>query len=264
MSSNPIVAGTDGSPRAELAVDRAGELARALGAPVHVACVPGALLGAQWPARVSAQEIVAAAADRLRGQGVDVETHLPKDEGDPAVALVGLAESQNAQMVVVGNKGMTGIRRLLGSFPNRVSHQARCGVLIIPTESPSLPEFSGRSIVVGTDGDGTTHVVTEGIRLAKALDGELHIVSISDSAEPPESAVTAAADQGVTAVAHPRQSDPAAALIELGDAHDAAIIVIGSKGMHADERDRFGNIADKLSHQGSRSVLIVSANGAGD
>lgn len=263
MSSNPIVAGTDGSDRAELAVDKAGELAKALGAPVYVVCVPGALVAAQWPARVSAQEVVAKSAERLRSRGINVETHLPKDEGDPALALVDLAERQDAQMVVVGNRGMTGIRRLFGSFPNRVTHGARCGVLIIPTQPGSLPEFSHRSIVIGTDGDSTTHVLNEGIRLAKALDGELHIVSISDS-EPPESAVTAAAEEGVTAVAHASQGDPADALLDVGEKHDAAIIVIDSKGMHPGERERFGNVADKLSHQGTRSVLIVSANGASD
>ena len=40
---------------------------------------------------------------------------------------------QGAQMIVVGNRGMAGARRVLGSVPNRVSHQASCGVLIVPT-----------------------------------------------------------------------------------------------------------------------------------
>jgi nucleotide-binding universal stress UspA family protein len=260
MSRDPIVAGTDGSPRAELAVDKAGELAQALGAPVHVVCVPSAIYGQDWPARITAQQIVAGAADRLRSRGITVKTHLPK--GDAAPALVAVAENEHAQMIVVGNKGMTGIRRLLGSLPNRVSHQARCDVLIVPTQSRSLAEFGGGSIVVSTDGSsGATRAVKEAIRLSKALDVELHIVSISKPPDSPESALAAAAaeaaDQGVNAITHALHDDPADALVDVAEKNDAAIIVVGSKGMHAGEREWFGNIPDKISHKGAFSVLIV-------
>ncbi len=264
MSGNPIVVGTDGSPTATLAVDKAGELAKALGAPVHIVCVPSALEANQWPARISAQEIVAEAGDRLRSEGVAVQAHLPKVlQGEAALALVALAEQEQARMLVVGNKGMTGLRRLLGSLPNRVSHEAQCDVLIVPTQSRSLAAFSGRSIVVGTDGSrDEARIVDQGISLSKALGGSLHIVSISQSPDSPESALGAAsakaADAGVAVVTHVAEGDPAGGLLELADAHDAAIIVVGSKGMHAGERERLGNIADKISHKGTSAVLIVS------
>lgn len=265
MSRDPIVVGTDGEPRANLAVDKAGELAKALGAPVVVACVPNAIEGQDWPARITAQQIVADAGDRLRSRGITVQTHLPK--GDAALALVAVAEYEHAQMIVLGNKGMTGIRRLLGSLPNRVSHQARCDVLIVPTQSRSLAEFGGGSIVVGTDGSSAaTRVVKEAIRLSKALDGKLHIVSASKSPDSPESALAAAAaeaaDQGVSALTHALHDDPADALLDVAEKNDAAIIVVGSQGMHADERDWFGNIPDKISHKGTSSVLIVFSGDA--
>ena len=267
MSENPIVAGTDGSPTAQLAMDRAGELAKALGAPVHVVCVPSALEAHEWPARISAQQIVAEASDRLQSQGVEVQTHLPKVlQGEAALALVGVAEQEHAQMLVVGNKGMTGIRRLLGSLPNRVSHEARCDVLIVPTQSRAVSEYSGRSVVVGTDGSsGETRTLNEGIRLSKALGGELHIVAMSQSTDSTESALAEAAakaaNQGVVAVTHAPEGDPGDALLELADKHDPAVIVVGDKGMHAGERERFGNIADKISHKGVTSVLIVFTGG---
>jgi nucleotide-binding universal stress UspA family protein len=44
-----------------------------------------------------------------------------------------IADKQGAQMIVVGNRGMTGARRVLGSVPNRASHHARCDVLIVAT-----------------------------------------------------------------------------------------------------------------------------------
>jgi nucleotide-binding universal stress UspA family protein len=147
MSEAPIVAGTDGSASAQLAVDRAGELAQALGAAVHVvssyaATSPGswmaaaggvavAELGTAEHAQDQAQEIVARARQGLEARGISVRTHVCS--GDPAQALVTIADDEHAQMIVVGNRGMTGSRRVLGSVPNRVSHHAHCGVLIVPT-----------------------------------------------------------------------------------------------------------------------------------
>ena len=55
-------------------------------------------------------------------------------EGDPADAILDVAEERDADLIVVGNKGMTGAKRfLLGSVPNKVSHHAPCSVLIIRT-----------------------------------------------------------------------------------------------------------------------------------
>lgn len=266
MSEGPIVAGTDGSSRAELAVDRAAELAQALGAAVHVACVPGAIAGAEWPQRVSAQQIVARTGDRLRDRGIPVETHLPKDEGDASLALIAVAEHVNAQMIVVGNKGMTGIRRLLGSLPNRVSHQARCDVLIVPTDSQSLADFGNRSIVVATDGPGAAwKAVAEAIRLAKALNAELHVASIDKGGAGSglESAAAEAARQGISVSTHPINGDAADGLLELAASHDASIIVVAGEGMRGPDRDWFGNVADKLSHKGAVSLLIVTGETRG-
>jgi nucleotide-binding universal stress UspA family protein len=260
MSGDPVIVGTDGSSTAKVAVDKAGELALALGAPLHVVCVPSALAGRGSSHEAAAQQIVAEARDRLEHAGLGVQTHVP--EGDAAPALVGVAEDERAQMIVVGNRGMTGVRRLLGSLPNRVSHEASCDVLIVPTRSRSLAAFSGGSIVVGTDGlSGALRAVSEAIRLSKALDGDLHIVSLFKPPHSPESAVAQAAveasDQGVGATAHVLRDDPVAALLDVAKKNDAAMIVVGDKGMHAEERVWLGNITDTISHRGSSSVLIV-------
>jgi nucleotide-binding universal stress UspA family protein len=147
MSMDPIVVGTDGSPSAERAVDRAGELAGALGVPLHVVNSYSVASSAGWmaaaggiatgevysdeDARSAAEEIVARARQRLGEIGIDVRTHVC--DIDPAEALMTIATGENAQMIVVGNRGMTGARRVLGSIPNRVSHHAPCAVLIVPT-----------------------------------------------------------------------------------------------------------------------------------
>jgi nucleotide-binding universal stress UspA family protein len=75
-------------------------------------------------------EEAAAAAARAGVEGV--RTH-PR-EGDPAAALLTVAEETGADLIVVGNKGMTGAARfLLGSVPNKLSHHAACSILIVRT-----------------------------------------------------------------------------------------------------------------------------------
>ena len=142
-----IVVGTDGSPTASEAVRQATELARSVGAKVYLVSayepVPEGRLrdereqvpaDLQW--MVNAREDVEQTLERSGGSlsqaGVEVET-LAR-EGDPADAILDVAEEKGADLIVVGNKGMTGAKRfLLGSVPNKVSHHAPCSVMIIRT-----------------------------------------------------------------------------------------------------------------------------------
>jgi nucleotide-binding universal stress UspA family protein len=145
-----IVVGTDGSDGAALAVAGAAEIARLTGATLHVATVGGAttsaMLGdplagaaamsvAAEETRDELNEIVERAADPARAEGVTVATHTLI--GSAAQALCDLAESVGADLLVVGNRGMKGGRRFLGSVPNTISHHAPCSVLIYETQHPS-------------------------------------------------------------------------------------------------------------------------------
>lgn len=118
-----IVVGTDGSITAGRAVDRAAGLAGAVGARLVVAYVGDASTG----------RTVLSGVQRQYAEGdLDLDTALLT--GDPADAIVGLADAEHADLIVVGNKGMTGAQRfLLGSVPNKVSHRAVCDVLIVHT-----------------------------------------------------------------------------------------------------------------------------------
>jgi nucleotide-binding universal stress UspA family protein len=139
-----IVVGTDGSETAKEAVNEAIRLARAFDAELHVvsaykplrgAHVSGAPAGAAkvWQplpdSRVEAVLQEAAAAVRLRD--VSVKTHTSEEE--PADALLSVASQVDAKLIVVGNRGMQGARRVLGSVPNKVAHHASCNVLIVAT-----------------------------------------------------------------------------------------------------------------------------------
>jgi nucleotide-binding universal stress UspA family protein len=143
--SDSIVVGTDGSETAGQAVDEAIRLAKALGAEVHIVSAYEPLRGAkivgapEGAAKVWAplpdtlvNATVDQAAAKVRTSGVGVKTHAV--EKDPADALLQVAQDVDANMIVVGSKGMHGARRVLGSVPNKVSHQARCNVLIVATD----------------------------------------------------------------------------------------------------------------------------------
>jgi nucleotide-binding universal stress UspA family protein len=131
-----IVVGTDGTETAERAVDRAGAIARAFGATVDVVSAYSddqtPLVGAgRQGDRAHAQQHVDRAQERLAKQGVESEAHLTNQEAGRA--LVAIADEQHAQMIVVGNRGMGGAKRVLGSVPNYVSHHANCDVVIVRT-----------------------------------------------------------------------------------------------------------------------------------
>jgi nucleotide-binding universal stress UspA family protein len=141
--SEAIVVGTDGSETAQRAVLEAARMAKALDAELHVvtACKPvsrslggvpdpGAYVLATMP-ESEAQPIAEQAASGARGEGISVHTHV--HASDPSSALVSVAASVGAKTIVVGNRGMSGARRLLGSVADRVSHTARCNVLIVST-----------------------------------------------------------------------------------------------------------------------------------
>jgi nucleotide-binding universal stress UspA family protein len=142
-----IVVGTDGSDTARTAVGAAVDLAKLTGATLHLVSAYEPVSGQrlrhearaapadlQWMVnpRDQVDATLAEAAERARAGDVEAQTFAR--EGDPADAILDVAEELGADLIVVGNKGMTGARRfLLGSVPNRVSHHAPCAVMIIRT-----------------------------------------------------------------------------------------------------------------------------------
>jgi nucleotide-binding universal stress UspA family protein len=142
-----IVVGTDGSQTATEAVRQAAELASLSKSELNIVSayepvsqsqlheestdVPGDVAQVVNP-RQAVNVALDNAAGLAKKAKVDVQKH-PR-EGDPADAILDVAEEINADLIIVGNKGMTGAKRfLLGSVPNKVSHHATCSVMIIQT-----------------------------------------------------------------------------------------------------------------------------------
>jgi nucleotide-binding universal stress UspA family protein len=138
-----IVVGTDGSTRSRAAVEHAASLAAATGASLHLvqgcgsAIIVSPLYGEA--AGINPADLVAACTtelqplvDELAARGLDVELHVVPTAGRDAVC--GVAERIDADLIVVGNRGMTGAKRILGSVPNSIAHHAPCSVLIASTD----------------------------------------------------------------------------------------------------------------------------------
>jgi nucleotide-binding universal stress UspA family protein len=145
-----IVVGTDGSAGANVAVDAAIELARLTGATLHVVTARKVVNAYQLAGAAESgiaavnideandavlaggQELCAEVVERAKQVGVHGEAH--SVPGDAVDALLRVVEDAKADLLVVGNRGMSGARRfVLGSVPNKVSHHCPTNLLIVDT-----------------------------------------------------------------------------------------------------------------------------------
>jgi nucleotide-binding universal stress UspA family protein len=149
-----IVVGTDGSKPADAAVRRATDLASLEGARLHLVTAyhapqivqqstvwtnePKGMLDTGRPGprpetvdlREVAESVLNRAARVASSKGVDVETHAR--EGQPADVIIEIANQKQADLIVVGSRGLTGIQRyLMGSVSSKVSEHAPCSVMIV-------------------------------------------------------------------------------------------------------------------------------------
>lgn len=150
MGYRRVLVGTDGSASASVAVRHAARLAKSSGADLVVVTAyttdPAqerelAEEREQAPDDVrwaitgpgEAEERLASAKRIVAEQG-ELNVRARTVPGDPADALIATAEELLCDVIVLGNRGMSGSSRfLLGSVPNKVSHHAPCDVLIVPT-----------------------------------------------------------------------------------------------------------------------------------
>lgn len=276
-----VVVGTDLSPTAKVATERAAVLAQRLGAElliVHAGQGSDAL------------DELAAAHD---AKAVAVS-------GAPADVLVAQAEAADG-LLVVGSVGMSGAKRfLLGSIPNKVSHHAGTDVLIVKTDPPrDSSDYS--SVLVGTDGSPTAmRAVDMASQLAKRLGARTTIVCVyqppseqdldaykSDPDDPVaqwnvgkdvrnvpsefkwriagtaqaedilERAAERADKAGIDAEVRAIEGNPAEELIALAGAGNYDMIAVGSVGMSGAKRFMLGNVPHRISHHAPTDVLIL-------
>ena len=279
-----IVAGTDLSPTAKRATDRAFLLAGKVDAEfilLHAGVDPGApleQLGNEYGARVVA----------VRGPAAEV--------------LVSETQRLEGDLLVIGSVGMRGARRfMLGNVPNKVSHHAPTDLLIVKTDTE--PRFSGlySTLLVGVDGSPTSIraldaagqlAATLGLqptvvcayeplsaseRHALRADGSdaiaqwsagrtmadtpaefrWRIAAATEADDVLERAMDHAAKFGVEADARAVQGAPSEVLLDMAEKEHFDLLVVGSVGMTGAKRFMLGNVPHRLSHHAPIDLLIM-------
>jgi nucleotide-binding universal stress UspA family protein len=133
-----VVVGADESPTAAEAVRQAIELVKLTGGTLHIVSAYAhqqLSTSGEYTKSVTtsdlADSLLEDLSSRARLAGVEVAVH--SIAGSPANVICEVAAEVDADLIIVGNKGMKGARRVLGSVPNSVAHQASCSVLIAAT-----------------------------------------------------------------------------------------------------------------------------------
>lgn len=142
-----IVVGTDGSKTANRAVRKASELAQLCSARLHVVtafrpATDMAVVGPMGAALTDAADdpvptdiigMLDALKKELSAEGLSVTVHAVP--GRAADAILDLAEAEQADAIVVGNRGVQGSRPTLGSVPLNLLQHAHCAVIVFPTST---------------------------------------------------------------------------------------------------------------------------------
>ena len=170
-----VMVGTDRSETAERAVRWAAAFADAYSAELHVVqvVIPLHPVDTQHGtaevtrARAAAEELQSYATNMAGDRG---HAHVVIDD-DPALAIVHATEEHDIDVLVVGNAGMAGRKEfLLGNVPNRISHNARCTVIIVNTTrdgevtTVTRPSTTIRSSAVETPTE--PHLMSRGTKIA--------------------------------------------------------------------------------------------------
>jgi nucleotide-binding universal stress UspA family protein len=182
-----IVIAVDGSDEAEHAARRGLELAARLEAAVDVLhVVPRKSLRLTQTAAEKAQlrdrgEAALSAIESLAAE-LDHPVSSRLVEGKPAAQISDYAASQNADLVVVGRQGKTGLgKRLLGGVTEQVLHRSDVPVFVVPDASRGGEQADYTRLLVPTDGSENAGVATQhGVTIARSYDAEVHVLNVVD------------------------------------------------------------------------------------
>lgn len=260
MAFQTILVGTDGSETAQIAELAAAKLAAALGSRLVVVSAYGDDNGA----KASAQKTVEAARDRAQRVGVEAESEVA--EGEPAAAIVELADRRDADLVVLGDVGMGQAKRLrLGGVPDRVSHSAPCNLLIVRTSEHAGEADWGayRSVLIATDGSPTAaHAARLGTELAKALGAQITLVHVGDELLGKVVLKSTAERIGDPDIAtRIATGDPGTTIAQVAEEGQHDLVVVGNKGMGRAAGRVLGSVPNTVSHAAGCDVLIVRTVG---
>jgi universal stress protein E len=265
-----ILAGTDGSQRAEEAVGRAAQLASVTGAPLDLVYV----IDTGRPHADAKAEVVLQRAEAIASTGSLASTRVVA--GDPAEALLEEAADHAADLICVGpDAGLLAGTVRVGRVAAHVLRHARCSVLVGRHAGPTFPG----SILCGVDGsDSSVETARLAARIAVAAGAELrlqHVVPVlegnerewtldDDEPDPPEieSAAQAARAVGNRPIRTRALGRPEYAILEAAEREEADLVVVGSRGLSGVTRILLGSVSEYVATHAHRSVLVARPGAA--
>ncbi|MFW5950317.1 MAG: universal stress protein [archaeon] len=290
-----IVIAVDGSDESSHAARRGIGLAQVLDATVDVLhVVPQKSLRLTQTANERTRlrdrgEAALAEIEELASE-IDYPVTTQLSEGKPAAQISEYAAEQDADLIVIGRQGMTGLgKRLLGGVTEQVLHQSDVPVFVVPDTGQVPEEATGYGqVLIPTDGSENAEVATQyGATIAQPYDSDVHVLYVVDlqaaggafnagglekefierleargqeAVERIENKIEdAAPDLDVlTAVERTKSFDGAAAGVrEYVENNDIDLVVMGSHGRSNLRRQLLGSVASSVLRTIDVPVLIV-------
>jgi universal stress protein E len=272
-----ILAGTDGSERAEEAVGRAAQLASVIGAPLDLVYVIDTSRPHDNAEVEPKAEAVLQRAEAIVSSTGSVSASTRVVAGDPAQALVEEATDHAVDAICVGpDTGLLGGRVRIGRVAAHVLRHAPCSVLVGREAGSTFPV----NILCGVDGSNTS-IETAGLaaRIAVASGAELRLQNVVpvfegderewtlDDDEPDPTEIESAAQVARAAGARPIRERalgrPEYAILEAAERERSDLVVVGSRGLSSVARALLGSVSEYVATHAHCSVLVVRPGAVG-
>lgn len=259
MTFRRLVVGTDGSDSARRAVDHAARLAAGIGAELVVThALPRRPRPAGDRDRLTASYYIGTSIlrDAAAWYRDRVAVRPLLREGPAANALIAAAREEQADLLVVGNRGLGTRRLLIGNVPSRVAHHAPCTVLIVHT-TDAIDDDPYRKVLVATDGSPTAAgAVAAGGKLAAVLEAEVRLLHVGDLVRGATVLEEAARSLPVRALGRTVAGEPGARIVEIAGEEHCDLIVVGDKGMTGSRR-LLASVPSRVARHAPCHVLLV-------
>lgn len=212
--------------------------------------------------RSEAERITAVGVALALSAGWQAEPLLHRSFGSAGTGIVEAAKSVDADLVIVGARGLGGADAVLGSVSDMVVHYGTRPVMVIPSPllSAEYEALSHGPVLVGWDGSpGAQAAIEAAARLFR--DRHLVAISVDDQTDVP----LPAAPHTEATISHdrvrPGRGRPhravANGLLAAADDNNAAVIVVGSRGRSAAREIILGSVAMHTLHHSHRPVVVV-------
>jgi nucleotide-binding universal stress UspA family protein/nitrite reductase/ring-hydroxylating ferredoxin subunit len=253
MSYRRIVLATDGSPSAETAESVAAAVA---------AATKGELTLVHAYSDPAAPEAAVARALRI-AEGAGVRTDVVLSGDDPAEVIVHVADEHDAEVIVIGSRGLLHGEQLIGSVVRKVVTHAPCDVLLtrardLTDREPGAAPY--RRILLATDGSATAdRAARKAYALAKRLEASMTLLFVGH----PKTGELVLGDTAATIGGGDPvgllilDGDPAEQIVATAEQEGFDLVIVGNKGMTGARAVVLGSVPRDVAENAACDVLVA-------